>query len=227
MLKEIELIYLDRYFETMPRPGQPDFYRSRARAEGYVARAVYKLKEVDEKYHLLQPGHRVLDLGCSPGSWLQYIASRVGPGGLVVGVDANPPAIAVVPPLYFVPGEVTSLDLEAIMAISPVFDVVVSDLAPKTTGLRQVDQQRSLELACLAWEWAWRLLRTGGHFLVKVFEGPDTPALAAILKKSFDICRPVKPAGSRPASREIYFVGLRRRSAPAGSGPLQSGPRQR
>ena len=74
----------------MPRPGEPDYYRSRARAEGYVARAVYKLKEVDEKYHLIKPGQRVLDLGCSPGSWLQYIASRVGPGGLVVGVDANP-----------------------------------------------------------------------------------------------------------------------------------------
>ena len=156
----------------MPRPGEPDYYRSRARAEGYVARAVYKLKEVDEKYHLIKPGQRVLDLGCSPGSWLQYIASRVGPGGLVVGVDAAPPAIEVVPPLYFVHGEVTSLDLETIIAISPMFDVVVSDLAPKTTGMRQVDQQRSLELASLAWEWARQLLREGGHFLVKVFEGP-------------------------------------------------------
>jgi len=191
-----------------------------------VARAIYKLKEVDEKYHFFQPGQRVLDLGCSPGSWLQYIASRVGPEGRVVGVDATPPTIAVVPPLYFVPGEVASLDLETIMAISPMFDVVVSDLAPKTTGLRQVDQQRSLELAFLAWEWARRLLRTGGHFLVKVFEGPDTPALAAILKRSFSICRPVKPAGSRPASREIYFVGLRRRGAPAGAGTPKSGTRR-
>jgi len=146
-----------------------------------VARAVYKLKEVDEKYRLLKPGQRVLDLGCSPGSWLQYIASRVGPGGLVVGVDAAPLAIEAVPPLYFVPGEITSLDLETIIAISPVFDLVVSDLAPKTTGIRQVDQQRSLELATLAWEWARRLLREGGHFLVKVFEGPDTPGLAAVL----------------------------------------------
>ena len=210
----------------MPRPGQPDFYRSRARAEGYVARAVYKLKEVDEKYHLIKQGQRVLDLGCSPGSWLQYIASRTGPGGLVVGVDATPPAIEVVPPLYFVHGEVTSLDLATIIALSPVFDVVVSDLAPKTTGQRQVDQQRSLELAFLAWEWARKLLREGGHFLVKVFEGPDTPALAAILKRNFHVCRTVKPAGSRPASREIYFVGLKRRGVPEGSGPGASEPRQ-
>jgi 23S rRNA (uridine2552-2'-O)-methyltransferase len=201
----------------MPRPGQPDFYRSRARAEGYVARAVYKLKEVDEKYHLFKKGQRVLDLGCSPGSWLQYIASRIGPGGLVVGVDATPPTIPVAPPLYFVPGEVSSLDLETIMAISPGFDVVVSDLAPKTTGQRQVDQQRSLELAFQAWDWARRLLPEGGHFLVKVFEGPDTGALTALLKKSFGRCRTVKPAGSRPASREIYLLGLGKRGAPMGS----------
>jgi 23S rRNA (uridine2552-2'-O)-methyltransferase len=200
----------------MPRPGEPDYYRSRARAEGYVARAVYKLKEVDEKYHLIKPGLRVLDLGCSPGSWLQYIAGRIGPGGLVIGVDAQPPEIKIAPPLYFVHREVSSLDLKTITAISPVFDVVLSDMAPKTTGMRQVDQQRSLELAFLAWEWAEKLLRTGGHFLVKVFEGPDTSALMAVMKASFRSCRPVKPAGSRPASREIYLLGLKRRGAPAG-----------
>jgi len=182
-----------------------------------VARAVYKLKEVDEKYHLLKQGQRVLDLGCSPGSWLQYIASRVGPGGLVLGVDVTPLAIEVVPPLHFVQGEAASIDLEAIRAFSPVFDVVLSDLAPKTTGQRQVDQQRSLELAHLAWDWARELLREGGHFLVKVFEGPDTAALATVLKENFSLCRRIKPAGSRPASREIYFLGLNKRGAPAGS----------
>jgi 23S rRNA (uridine2552-2'-O)-methyltransferase len=195
----------------MPRPGQPDFYRSRARAAGYVARAIYKLKEVDEKYHLFKPGQRVLDLGCSPGSWLQYISARIGPQGLVVGVDVQVPEIKVIPPLYFVQGELTSLDLTAITSISPVFDVVVSDMAPKTTGMRQVDQQRSLKLAFLAWDWASRLLRPGGHFLVKVFEGPDTGALMAVMKAGFRICRPVKPAGSRPASREIYLLALQRR----------------
>ena len=201
----------------MPRPGEPDFYRSRARAEGYVARAIYKLKEVDEKYHLFKEGQRVLDLGCSPGSWLQYIGARIGPRGMVVGVDANPPEIEMAPPLYFVQGEVTSIDLKTVMAISPVFDVVVSDMAPKTTGMRQVDQQRSLELAFVAWEWASKLLRCGGHFLVKMFEGPDTGALMTVLKTGFTSCRPVKPAGSRPASREIYLLGLKKRQGPASS----------
>jgi 23S rRNA (uridine2552-2'-O)-methyltransferase len=180
---------------------------------------------VDEKYHLIKPGQRVLDLGCSPGSWLQYIAARVGPGGLVVGVDTAPLAIEVVPPLYFVQAEIASIDLETIRAISPMFDVVLSDLAPKTTGMRQVDQQRSLELASLAWEWARQLLRCGGHFLVKVFEGPDTSTLAAVLKQNFSLCRPIKPAGSRPASREIYLLGLKKRGAPATFRAPQSGPR--
>jgi 23S rRNA (uridine2552-2'-O)-methyltransferase len=210
----------------MPRPGQPDYYRKRARVEGFVARAIYKLKEVDEKYHLFKAGQRVLDLGCSPGSWLQYISGRIGPQGMVVGLDANPVEIEVGPPLYYVQGDVTSIDLQMVTAISPVFDVVVSDMAPKTTGMRQVDQQRSLDLAFLAWEWAEKLLRRGGHFLVKVFEGPDTGGLMTLLKASFSSCRPVKPAGSRPASREIYLLGLNRRGAPVGDHTPQSGPRQ-
>jgi 23S rRNA (uridine2552-2'-O)-methyltransferase len=198
----------------MPRPGVPDPYRTKARAEGFVARSVYKLKEIDKKYRLFKAGQRVLDLGCSPGSWMQYSASRVGPSGLVVGVDLTQPEIKLAPPLYFVPGAVGSLDLAAITAISPDFDVVLSDLAPKTTGLRAVDQQRSLELALAAWDLARQVLRAGGHFLVKIFAGPDTSALDAALQKAFQQVRHVKPAGSRPASREFYLLALNRREGP-------------
>lgn len=195
----------------MPRPGVPDSYRARAQAEGYVARAVYKLKAMDEKYRLLQPGQRVLDLGCSPGSWLQYIASRVGPGGLVVGVDLIPPAIPVAPPLYFISGDAAGLDLDAVTAISPDFDAVVSDLAPKTTGIREVDQQRSLDLARQAWKWAGKLLKPGGHFLVKIFEGPGVEVLVRELQAAFRVCRRVKPPGSRTASKEVYLLAMNRR----------------
>jgi 23S rRNA (uridine2552-2'-O)-methyltransferase len=201
----------------MPRPGIPDPFRMRARAEGYVARAVYKLKEIDEKYRLFREGIRVLDLGCSPGSWLQYIAARVGPRGLVLGVDAAELAIPVAPPLYFIRGEVGSLDLEAITAISPGFEVVVSDLAPKTTGIRDVDQQRSLELTQQALDLARRLLAPGGHFLVKIFAGPGLPGVAAIMQQEFRTFRQVKPAGSRPASRELYLLGLHRLKGPQGA----------
>jgi 23S rRNA (uridine2552-2'-O)-methyltransferase len=85
----------------MPRPGEPDYYRSRARAEGYVARAVYKLKEVDEKYHLIKPGQRVLDLGCSPGSWLQYIASRAGMHGPNMAAADLPASPSLLPATAF------------------------------------------------------------------------------------------------------------------------------
>jgi 23S rRNA (uridine2552-2'-O)-methyltransferase len=195
----------------MPRPGVPDPYRTKARTEGYVARAIYKLKALDDKYHLLQAGQRVLDLGCSPGSWLQYLASRVGRTGLVVGVDVTPPAIEVAPPIHFLLGEVGGLDLDAVSAISASFDAVVSDMAPRTTGIRDVDQQRSLDLALSAWEWARKLLRPGGFFLVKVFEGPGVEALVRELEAAFKVCRRVKPPGSRAASKEIYLLALNRR----------------
>ncbi|MBM4294310.1 MAG: RlmE family RNA methyltransferase [Deltaproteobacteria bacterium] len=196
----------------MPRPGVPDPYRRKARQEGYVSRAVFKLQEIDEKYQLLNPGHRVLDLGCSPGSWMQYSASRVGSSGLVLGIDANPPEIELAPPLYFLAGDVESLDLATVRAVCPEFDAVLSDLAPKTTGVKEVDRQRSLDLALLAWQYARQLLKAGGHFLVKVFEGPDTPALVKELQAAFASCRIVKPAGSRAASREIYLLGLKKRA---------------
>lgn len=197
----------------MPRPGVPDPYRNKARAEGYVSRAVYKLQAIDAKYRLLRPGQHVLDLGCAPGSWLQYLASRVGPGGLVVGVDLTPPIIEVAPPVYFVPGEVGGPDLEAVTAISDSFDAVVSDMAPKTSGIREVDQQRSLDLALAAWDWARKLLRPGGHFLVKVFEGPGVETLVRELTRAFRSCKRVKPPGSRAASKEIYLLALHRRPA--------------
>jgi len=199
----------------MPRPGVTDPYRRQARVEGFVSRAVYKLKAVDEKYRLFRRGQRVLDLGCTPGSWLQYIGGRVGPEGLVVGVDLTAPQISLVHPLYFIPGDVLSLDFAAIRAQSPYFDVIVSDLAPRTSGIKGVDQQRSLELAQRAFETAQTFLAPGGHFLVKIFEGPDTGVLVARLKKAFTQCQRIKPAGSRPASKEYYLLGLGKRTEAA------------
>ena len=192
----------------MPRPGVADPYRQQARAEGFVSRAAYKLMAIDKKYRLFRRGQRVLDLGCSPGSWLQYIALRLGPEGLALGVDLAPLQIPLTPPLDFVSGDALSIDLGIIQAKSPYFDVIVSDLAPQTSGIKGVDQQRSLELAQRAWEVARELLTPGGHFLVKIFEGPDTGLLVAQLKKAFRQCHRLKPAGSRPSSKEYYLLGL-------------------
>jgi 23S rRNA (uridine2552-2'-O)-methyltransferase len=211
----------------MPRLGETDAYRRQARAEGFVSRAVYKLKAIDQKYRLFRRGQRVLDLGCTPGSWLQYIGGRVGPEGLVLGVDLEAPRVSLVHPLYFISGNVLSLDFSAIRSQSPYFDVVVSDLAPKTSGVKGVDQQRSLELALQAWETAQEFLVRGGHFLVKIFEGPDTGGLVTQLKKAFQQCHRIKPAGSRPASKEYYLLGLHRRTAPDQEEKAQKPPSDR
>jgi 23S rRNA (uridine2552-2'-O)-methyltransferase len=101
--------------------------------------------------------------------------------------------------------------LEVLLAVSPAFEVVVSDLAPRTTGVRLVDQQRSLELAQRAWEIAQAVLTPGGHFLVKIFEGPEVNSLVAALRGAFTAVHRVKPPGSRQESRELYLVGLKRR----------------
>jgi len=111
--------------------------------------------------------------------------------------------------------------LARLQAVSAVFEVVVSDLAPKTTGIKEVDQQRSLELAQQALELARGVLQPGGHFLVKIFAGPDVPVIAGAMQKEFRTFRQVKPAGSRSASRELYLLGLNR------LGPMQAAPAER
>ncbi|MBW1916636.1 MAG: RlmE family RNA methyltransferase [Deltaproteobacteria bacterium] len=188
-----------------------DHYARRAKHEHYVSRAVYKLKAIDQKYRLFGPGQRVLDLGCSPGSWLQYLGPRVGLAGLVVGIDRQPPVIDIAPPLYFIAGDLEELNLDQVKALSADFDAVLSDLAPATSGIRDVDHQRSMHLARLAWYWAQELLRPGGHFLVKVFEGLDFAELVKQVRSHFTRTHIVKPAASRSESREIYLLGWRRR----------------
>lgn len=210
----------------MPRPGVPDAYRLRAKAQGFVSRAVFKLKAIDAKHRLFREGQRVLDLGCSPGSWLQYLGAQVGPQGLVVGVDQQSPAIEVTPPLYFVPGDISSLDFGALRSISPYFDAVVSDMAPRTTGIREVDQERSLELARQALAIAQELLKPGGNFLVKIFVGPETESFVSHMRQIFIHVHRVKPAGSRPASPEIYLLGLQKRTGP-GQGKRRRPPGHR
>ncbi len=201
------------------RRDRPDYYSRRARLEQFASRAVYKLADIDRRYRLLRAGQRVLDLGCAPGSWLQYISSRVGPGGLVLGVDQQPLSSRLDPPVIFYQADILALTPEALLNLAPAFDVVVSDLAPATSGVKDVDHQRSLDLARRAWEFAAALLEKGGHFLVKVFEGPDLPAFVATLKPQFQKVTLIKPQASRKESREIYLLGYRRLTGPAACQP--------
>ncbi len=196
------------------RRDRPDYYSRKARQEQFASRAVYKLADIDRQHRLLQPGQRVLDLGCAPGSWLQYVSSRVGPQGLVVGVDQHPLPNPPGPPIVFRQADITSLPPEDLHHLSAAFDVVLSDLAPATSGIKDVDHQRSLNLARRAWEFAERLLAAGGHFLVKVFAGPDFSAFVAAIKPHFQKVVLIKPTASRKESREIYVLGYQKKAKP-------------
>jgi 23S rRNA (uridine2552-2'-O)-methyltransferase len=186
---------------------KPDHFSRRARQEQFASRAVYKLADIDRKFRLFHPGQRVLDLGCAPGSWLQYLSSRVGPQGLVVGLDRQPLKLVLGPPVRFLQADITTLAPGELKSLAPAFDAVVSGLAPATSGIKDVDHQRSLTLARLSWDYAQALLASGGHYLVKVFAGPDFPEFVAAVKPCFQQVQIVKPTGSRKESREIYLLG--------------------
>jgi 23S rRNA (uridine2552-2'-O)-methyltransferase len=185
-----------------------DHWSRLARKEGYPARSVWKLEEIDRKHALIEPGGRVLDLGAAPGGWTLYAAGRVGPGGLVAAVDLAPLAGRGLPPQVR-PLQADLLEAEpSLVAAWAPFDAVLSDMAPKTTGRRDVDQARSAELARRAWEWARGLLGPGGAFLYKIFESPEADAMARELAPGFKRQLRLKPRATRDRSLEIYVLGL-------------------
>ena len=185
-----------------------DHYARRARDEKWVARSVYKLEEIDKRFRLIATGHRLLDLGCYPGSWSQYSLKKVGPGGEVVGIDLREPKRLSAPNFRFIKADVITLDPAWLLKEIGLRDTVISDLAPQTTGVKVVDTSRSMELAKKALEISLALLKEKGHFLSKVFEGEDLKALRNEVKERFDQMRLVRPSAVRKGSKEIYLLGL-------------------
>lgn len=185
-----------------------DFYYYRAKKENYPARSIYKLREIDEKYHILKPGYKVLDLGCSPGSWTKYCSEKIGDKGLVVGVDKQEFKMPELKNIIFIKEDIFKMDIGKIQHILPSFDVVLSDMAPSTTGIREVDQARSLELAGKAFFITQKVLRKGGSFVCKVFQGPDIKNFIEKLKTEFQFVKTIKPAGSRKESFETFILAL-------------------
>ncbi|GHV56741.1 ribosomal RNA large subunit methyltransferase E [Deltaproteobacteria bacterium] len=186
-----------------------DHYSRQARREGYPARSVYKLEEMDRKYRLFRPGQKVLDLGCAPGSWSLYAAGRVGEGGRVLGLDLKSPAgrRPSPPQLIFIQADILAAAPDMVRAWGP-FDLVLSDLAPATTGRREVDQARSLELARAARDWAWALLKPGGHLVFKIFQSPEEAVFIRELQNKFKEINLLKPKATRCSSQEIFGLGL-------------------
>lgn len=187
-----------------------DHYFHRAKKEHFLARAVYKLEEIQKRYRLLKPGYRVLDLGAFPGSWLQFTSGIVGPGGLVVGVDLKQITHSFPGNVVFLQHDVFESEfVEALAAGYAPIDVVLSDMAPATSGIRVADSARSALLFEQALRVAQRTLKPNGHFLAKIFQGADFHDLLSEVKKIFTQVKVVKPAASRKQSKEIYVLAMR------------------
>ena len=190
--------------------GSGDAYNRRAKDQGYAARSVFKLEELDSKFRLLRRGDRVLDLGACPGSWSQYALGKVGPGGLLVSVDLQP-LRADLPGAVVLEDDVFALEPEQLAEVTdgraPPFDAVISDMAPSTTGTPFRDHVASVELCDRALLLASRMLVPGGVFVGKVFMGEDEPALRQRIKERFDKVGALKPKGTRNRSVEIFLVG--------------------
>lgn len=183
-----------------------DFYTRKAKEEGYPARSIYKLQEINNKYFLFGEGDRVLDLGCAPGSWLSYISQKIGQSGRVLGVDLAEIRIAVPGNAVFLKKDVADLIEQDLAQFGVKYNAIVSDLAPKVSGIRFADEGRSLELCEKALAVAQKFLAPGGNFFCKIFEGESTGEFFAKVKKNFKLAKRFKPRASRKESREIYIV---------------------
>ena len=187
-----------------------DHYFLKAKQENYPARSVYKLKEIDKRFHIFKPGQRVLDLGAAPGSWLLGAAEKIGSSGLAVGADIKATGTPFPANVFFHQEDVfnRSPEFEALLREKAPFHVVMSDMAPSTTGSRITDQARSAELCDEALAVALSYLIKGGSFVVKVFMGPDIKAYAETLRRHFSQVKSFKPASSRSESMETFYIAL-------------------
>ncbi|MDB4935302.1 MAG: Cell division protein FtsJ / Ribosomal large subunit methyltransferase [Labilithrix sp.] len=187
-----------------------DRFTVAAKQQGYPARSVFKLEEIDRRIRLLKQGMHVLDLGAAPGSWMLYTAQKVGRNGKVLAVDLQEITVPVPENTTVIQGDALSLENEALEAYAP-YDVVLSDMAPNTTGNRIGDQTRSFELFMRALAVAEKLVKPGGSFVGKIFMGEDFPNAKKELKRIFAEERALRPEGVRTNSFELFLVGLSRR----------------
>ncbi len=190
---------------------RPDAFTKAAKARGYPARSVFKLEEIDRRVRLLRPGQRVLDLGAAPGSWSLYAGQRIGPTGKLLAVDLTPITVPLGPGAQFAQGDALSLANEDLALFAP-YDVVLSDMAPSTTGSKLADQARSFELFMRALAVAAALGAPGSAFVGKLFMSDDFTQARDALRALFTEVKVIRPEGTRSSSFEVFLVGLRRKA---------------
>lgn len=184
-----------------------DPFVKQAHAEGLRSRAVFKLKQIDEKYKLIKRGMCVVDLGAAPGGWSEYVAGRVEIGGQVVAMDILP--MAALADVTFIQGDFTeqaTYELLLTTLDGRKVDLVLSDMAPNISGVKLVDQPKSMYLAELARDFAQQVLAGGGNFLIKLFHGEGFDNYVKSLREMFDKVQVLKPDASRAKSSEVYLL---------------------
>lgn len=187
-----------------------DHYVQKAQKDGYRARAAYKLLEINEKTNLIKKGMTVVDLGSAPGSWSQVASKLVGEKGILIASDILP--MDNLPDVTFIQGDFREADVfDTIMAEvgDRQVDVVLSDMAPNTAGNSAIDQPRMMYLCELAVDFALETLPEGGALIMKVFQGEGAQELRKQMQSKFSKIRSIKPAASRPRSKEMFWIAIK------------------
>jgi 23S rRNA (uridine2552-2'-O)-methyltransferase len=187
-----------------------DHYSEQAKKERYPARSVYKLKQAQRKFRLIRKDDQVLDLGCSPGSWLLYAAELTGKHGKVLGIDLKPVTIKIPSQAETLKADILTIDRAWIENedLANRFNVVLSDMAPATTGNKMIDAERSYQLCQAALNIAQMVLRPDGSFICKIFQGEEFKKFSDSVRSRFKNHKIFKPQSSRKESKEIYILGM-------------------
>jgi 23S rRNA (uridine2552-2'-O)-methyltransferase len=186
-----------------------DHYYLKAKKDNFLARSVYKLEEIDQRFKILKNGDQVIDLGYHPGSWIQYTADKIGQDGIVIGADIkeiNNKLLNLKNVRLFKKDVFTIENMEE-LGVSDQFSVVLSDMAPSTTGIRSVDQDRSLNLVEMVFSLLPKFLTPGGNLVIKVFESNDAQNFLKAQKNIFSEFHYLRPKSVRSVSKEFFVIG--------------------
>lgn len=186
-----------------------DHFFKKAKAEDYLARSIYKLQEIDQRYKVIRKNDTIVDLGAAPGSWSQYCLRNLGDVGRVIAIDLT--EVVIKDPRYtFYQEDIFKMNWMEELARLQVkqIDVVLSDMAPKTTGIKLTDQMRSLQLCEMALNFSDLFLKRGGYFVCKIFHGDNFKEFQVSMKKKFKKVEALKPESTRKISKEIFLIGI-------------------
>lgn len=187
-----------------------DHYFKKAKKDNFLARSVYKLEEIDKKFQVFKKGDRVVDLGYHPGSWMQYTAKTIGPEGKAVGIDIRPlnKTLLSLKNVKVFEKDIFDVQVPQDLEEDDHFDVLISDMAPNTTGIKSVDQDRSLNLVEKVFEILPIFLKKDGNFVIKVFDSHAAQSFLKSKRKLFKDFHHLKPKSTRSVSKEFFVIGI-------------------